>query len=373
LRHDEISTDIIELREMPDWVRWMRDELARTGNDLPTPETCMDFVQAAIRLAQRVRKATGHLPTSLRNHLIEAAILHQCWKRQTLSRKGDRRVQVSRIATLDALEFVQHTAGNNYLMTTADGNEYEVKFPSPQREFALATEVAFSAVAQLMGISVPPFAVVSVDVELAARAGIRGNQSKSKFWGGTLDSSRALLCLGLRSEDILSLDGTGRSGFPPHSNTFGSLIGISLLNVLALNTIQQRQSFKNLNGRAEVVFTDFSHCALGADWGRFTEAKNKGPIPCAPLNQKIRSYEQLEPWIRRAEQADLDQVCELLIKLPACWYGNRPAMAVAIVEKLRHRIANLRPIILNLIESGYFQNIKAKPGKSLFVNIARPA
>jgi hypothetical protein len=141
-----MSTDFIELREMPEWIQWMKNELADTDIDVPSAETSMDFVCAAIRLARRVRKIGGHLPTALRNRLIAASILHQCWKRQALTREKDKRIQANRFSILEALEFVQHTVGTDYLMTTSDGHQYEVKFPSPQREFALATEVTFRTV-----------------------------------------------------------------------------------------------------------------------------------------------------------------------------------------------------------------------------------
>jgi hypothetical protein len=366
LRHDELSIDI-ELREMPNWIEWMESELGSTDIDLPSAETCMDFVRAAILLAQRIRKASGHLPPPLRNQLIEAAILHQCWKRQSLSYGKNKHMHVSRIPMLEALEFVRHTVSTDYVMKMSDGNQYEVKFPSPQREFALATEVVFSVFARLMGISVPSLGLISVDARLAARAGIRSIQVASQLWSEKLDPSAGLHCLGIRSLDMLKLNEEGKPGFPSHPNTFSALVGVTLFNILALNTIQQRQSFKRLNSHAELVFIDFSHCAHGGDWRRFVEAKNRERITCGPLNEKIKSYEQLEPWIKRAEQVDLNQLCELAIKLPAQWYGNNPGLAVAVIEKLRHRILNLRGIILNLIDVGYFRNIGTQFAKSLSV------
>jgi hypothetical protein len=42
-------------------------------------------------------------------------------------------------------------------------------------------------------------------------------------------------------------------------------------------------------------------------------------------------------------------------------------MALAVIEKLRHRIANLRAIVLNLIHVGYFENIRTQVGNSLSI------
>jgi hypothetical protein len=356
VRHERAFLEL-ELHEMPYWVQWIKNDLVHAGMDLPSPETCLDFIRAALDVARRVRRVSGHLPASLRSVLIQSTILHQCWIRQTaVHRKNRSRIQLSTINCLDAMEFVSRIGSKEYVMTTSDGHDYDVQFPTAQRIVALATAVICSELARAMGIPVPLVGLIQVSDRLAARAGVQsviGRITASAF-----DSDGVLPCLGMRSMEMLDLDHRGRPvAIPLHPRTFGLLAGATVFNILILNTIQQRQVFRVLNGKAEPVLTDFCHCAMDADWPRFLKAGLREPIACAPLTHKISSYEQLEPWVRRAEQVDLDRICEIAIKLPAEWYGHKPALVPAVMEKVHQRIGDLRETIFHLIHAGYFNSI----------------
>ncbi len=356
VRHEDILLGP-EFAELPFWSEWIQDEFNAGPIDTPSAESCLDFIRAAIKLAGRIRRCSRHFPSSLRRRLMEAAILYQCWQRQKaiVEKARHRHIQSCCIPHFEATDFVRRVGRGEYLMTISGESQYEVKFPEQHSKCALATEVIGTELARAMGIPTTPLALINVCRRLATRAGFAVDRHVSRA-NPTFD--RELHCLGLRCVESQA-DQNARPERFIHPRTAHVEIGVTVFNVLTLNTVQQREVFRPVEGRYEPVFKDFNHSLNDADWASFLRAGIREPIPCPPLSFKIKSYEQLEPWIRRAEQVNLDQICETAVKLPCEWYDNKPAIVAAVIEKLHERVTRLRAILLHAIRSNYFENMRS--------------
>jgi hypothetical protein len=129
-------------------------------------------------------------------------------------------------------------------------------------------------------------------------------------------------------------------------------------------------TFRALKGHAEPFFRQFSHGLMDADWARFLKATYREPVPVV-FASRVKSYEQLEVWIKRIEQIDLDRICEVAMKLPPAWYGHKPMLVAAVTTKLGERRRDLRESILRLIRAGRFPSIRRHAGHfPLGTNIA---
>jgi hypothetical protein len=349
----------LELREFSDWVEWIKCNLASGGVDLPSEETCVLFAAASVQLANRVHRVCGHLPTSLRALLIQAAILHQCWTREVGLRVRQRPIAAlgPKAPILDALDLVRKSRSSEYRAVASDGHRYTIKFPMPVgREMALATEVICFGLATEMGLPVPPVSLVRVDTEMAARAGVLRDWDSDAL--SSVDGIDTLSCFGVREIAEVEMGERGKLHLPMSSRTSRWLAGATVFHILTLNAIFEKQVFCGLKGRAEPIFRDFSHCLMDTDWVRFKKATYREPVAYAAPASKVKSYEQLEVWVRRIEQIDLQRICELVVKLPGNWYQNKPMSVAATIEKLGERILDLRRSILHLINTGYFTGIQ---------------
>jgi len=164
--------------EISEWLNWMRRDLPAGGVELPGEDTSDLFATSAVRLAYRIRNLCRHLPASLRTKLIEAAILHQCWKhRMNLQKKlraicaGSPAIDIAQAATL-----IRGRPDGECLMEAADGCKYVVKFPKCYGDTALATEIICLALAKQMGLPVPAASVIVVSHSLARNSGLMGDR-----------------------------------------------------------------------------------------------------------------------------------------------------------------------------------------------------
>jgi hypothetical protein len=346
----------LEISEISEWLDWMRQELSLGGVDLPGEETCVLFAASSVRLAERIRYIYKHLPDTLRSLLIQAAILHQCWTRQLKLQGKLKKITdgVRELSLGEAVNFIRRRNTDEYLTEAADGHQYIVRFPRSDRETALATELICLELARDMGLPVPSSSVILVSRKLASEVGIVVERRTRYIANGSFFS-----CLGLRVDiDELKIADNGRPEVRASPANFRYLTGALVFNILTLNLIQRAPVFHHRSGRAEPIFVDHSHCLMDADWSRFLKATYKEPVPLTQLAEKIKSFEQLEPWLRRARNVDFDHIWELTFKLPPVWYGGRRMVVTNVMRKLEDRARNLRHSVEYLIETGNFPNIR---------------
>jgi len=339
----------------------MKTNLPLGGMDLPSEETCVRFAARSVWIAERVRRICRHFSPSLRATLIQAGLLHQCWARQVkLRTNGGRSAPlVSPLPRVDALAITQRHSAGVYSVECSDEQQYRVILPLSGKETALATQLLCLETAHGMGLPVSPVSLILLNRGIAANAGIQRDcrttcLSKDAF----CPCGQVLCCLGIREFEKVKVGPDGRPKLPLSPRAVRYTVGRMVFDLLVLNTIPEVPAFRNVNGRAEPLFGDFGHSLLDADWPRFLRATYRERVPLPQVSTKIRSFEQLEVWIRRVDQVNLDAISEPVFKLPSYWYNNRPTLVSAIVSKLSERRRDLRGIIHYLVKSGHFPGIQ---------------
>ena len=345
-----------EIYEISQWFDWMKYELPPGGIDLPSEETCVLFAALSVRLAERVRRLCRHLPGRLRTLLIQAAILHQCWNRQLRLQSRFKEVagRARTVRVDQAVKFVRRLPRDEYLVEAGDGNEYVVKFPRSDCETLLATETVCVELARQMGLPVPSSRMILVSRKLAGELGLLNDRWAQFVRDGCFS------CLGLRSIRELKAEENGKPPVRLNPKTFRYLTGAIIFDILTLNLIGRPPAFHDVNGRAEPIFMDHSHCLMDADWSRFLKATYREPVARSPIAHKVRSCAQLEPWLRRAQNVDFTRLWELVFELPPEWYGEQRVFVTSVLHKLEDRTRDLRRIVRYLIHTGFFPNVQGQ-------------
>jgi HipA-like kinase len=345
------------VNDISEWVNWMRRELPAGGIELPGEETSSWFAAWAISVASRVdRLCPRYFPPSLRTNLIEAAIVHQCWKHRADLQKRLRAIAGNRPGLgIDRATVVVRECHDGYsLMEAADGRTYIVKFPKRYGETALATEIVCLELARQMGLPVPTAKVILVSDILARHSGLTVGG-----WAGARSRGGVLRCLGLTLDfEELKMAEPGKPRAALTQRTRRYLIGKVVFDILTLNLAAKPPAFRDLNGHAEPVFMDHARCLADADWPRFLRATYWERFSLPRSANNVTSFDQLQPWIRRARNIDFDPIWELAFTLPAEWYGEERTSITSVLHKLDERARNLLRSIVYLVETGSFPNIK---------------
>ena len=133
--------------EVSEWLDWLRRELTLGGISLPEEETAVLFIEHALRLADRAQGVYRHLPDSLRQRLISASIIYQCWGLQKRLRKEGRpresgKLKVVAATSCLALLGTSGSAQQAELSTsnTMIGRHWRrISLPEPTGEFGRAS------------------------------------------------------------------------------------------------------------------------------------------------------------------------------------------------------------------------------------------
>lgn len=271
-------------------------------------------------------------------------VLYLCWDRELKLQRAHRQPcrTNSTILALNATELVRRINRERLVVEASDGHSYSIRFPNEERELALCTEVICFEIARLIGLPVPPVRVIVVNRSLACRAGILHGH------GGSARES--IPCLGVRElvDGIRPRDDT-RLGLPI-KGAKGSryLAGANVLNILTMNSFPEYPSFRVVNGHTEPFFKDFCHALKDADWFAFLRARRYEPLPNV-FGEKVGKYEQLEPWVKRLQQLEFNDICELAVKVPQEWYGNKPSLVIDVIRKLETRCQDIKACILHAV------------------------
>jgi hypothetical protein len=334
------------------WIEWVERCLTDASVDAPGPDTRLLVAARSVRLADRVsRLLRGHLPSSLRKALIEASILHQCWEAQAERGRRASQTATSVEDRLDAVSVIRKHSTGVYAIECSDGHTYSVKLPCHGEDTALATEFICLQIARQFGLPVRPARLVLLSRSLGAQLGVQANYAPPALHG----QQQHICCLGIRELGELTL------ALPANASTFRYSLGRMVFDIFALGTIAETAAPIDRNGRMQPTFGDFSHCMLDSDWPKFLSAGIHERCHHQPMAHRVRSYLQLDVWIRRAEKIDMQQIAERAFKLPPYWYGNKPLLLAGVLEKLVLRTTELRGIVYHLAKAGQFPELTNSP------------
>lgn len=322
-------SQLLELAEISEWVDWMRRTLPASDIQLPNEETSVLFAANAVRFAERIRPFCHHLPISLRSMVIEAGILRQCAvrQRQLRDRSKDAPERSHRgLAMLEGVSCVEPAdTRESPIVLANDGFHYVLRFHDARASARMATEAICLALARSMGLPTPGFATVSVSGKLHA---LIQNSPRN-----------TAACLGLRLTQTA----------PPESHRLA--LGFLIFDILTLN------SGREFPPRSQGV-VNLSHCLCDADWPHFLSSTYTDSLAFHRTATRVRSFVQLEPWLRKVQNVDMNPLWELAFHLPPQWFGDDRIGITRVLDKISARIGHLRNIVHHLVQTGYFLNIK---------------
>jgi hypothetical protein len=341
----------LEEMEISEWLDWMRRELPSGGAELPSEETSVLFAANAVHIADQVQAFGARLDPNLNRTLIQASLLHQCWTRQRAMLKDVECsiVTAGKLQTCHSIEFLRKL-GEDTLMRAADGRLYRVKFPQPERDTALATEIICLELARLMGLPVPRAAVILVNRKLAQEAGVTAK--------APLHKNGLFPCLGLLTINNMKENDGNWPEARPGGKEFLYRTGMLVFNVLVLHPMLESDILRVGGGLVKPIFLYRSHCMLEANWPRYVRATYKDQVGLPPLLvHRVRDIEELQVWVRKARNIDLNRLWELAFALPGSWYGGHRIALANVLKKIEKRIIDLPESVQYLARQGYFPNI----------------
>ena len=343
--------------ELSGWFDWMRREISLGGIDLPNEETSVLFAATAMQLASRLRATYRHPPDSLERAFIRSAIIFQCWKRQKeIKAESQWHGIVSKLRSVDAVKILRTIGktGRSHVVLANDGLQYVITLSSGFEDTTPATELICNEMARALGLCVPDVAAVFLRTKLAAGAHLA-------WQSGRVNVHSPEVCCGFRYLD--SPPSEGSSATP---RNLRHLIGGLVFDIWTLN-LAPRHLFANFNsvtGRTESVLLDHSHCLMGSDWGDFLKCTHETLAGPQGIAAKVHRWEQLEPWLLRVGNLDMNAIWELAFQMPPSWYGNRRQVLANVLDKLGERFWDLRRSVAHYLQRGYFVNMKLPPRPS---------
>jgi hypothetical protein len=356
------KSGLLEIVEISEWLDWMRRELPPGDVELPEEDTSVLIAANALRFTDRVRPLCYHLPIGMRSLLIEAVILHQCWSRQRKLWRGLPSDRNRGLRTVEGGRYIrQMSEEGHHLMEAHDGIRYVVKFASDRRQNTLSTEAICTAVGRLMHLSEVPSFVVTIDAKLGKKLAAIGIDSFK-------DTSNPGPGFGFRFVDPgTGIVKPGRRKAQPVSPTLRQSIGRLIFDILTLNPnlVPASTEFCTAAGGANLSLVDHGQCMMNADWQKFRCSTYAEAIGQSEVAGSVRTFSQLDPWIRCAEGLDMHEIWNLVFHLPPQWYGENRVGLVRVVDKLSERAWTLRRSIYALRQRGYFPNMEKLPSNAL--------
>jgi hypothetical protein len=339
--------------ETSEWFDWMRREIAEGGVDLPTEETSIIFAMHALHLRDRIRDVYHHLPTSLEHRLVASAIVYQCWQRQKSLQQEAKWPGIRRsneLQAFDATSYIRPTdmSGRHHLVEASNGLQYVVTVPTAGwTETLSATEVVCNELLRLMGLNARKGAVIALAPKLRMLA-----RTDCKLWSDRKVISTTAFCLGFQVEAT-----------PANGQHFRQLMGTLVFDIWTLN-LSSREPISSLDSAAPRIKktpVNNSGCLMGANWTAFCDSTFQSlpaPQPNAP---KFKHWKQLEPWLRRLNDLDLNSIWTLASRMPPQWHGGHLQHLAHVLDMLENRKSNIRSSVHNLASVGYLPNIKLPP------------
>jgi hypothetical protein len=255
-------------------------------------------------------------------------------------------VAESTSAKLVAVEEIRRMRGGtqSHLMRCSDCNCYVVKFPNnPQGIDILSNELLGGRIAQLLGLSVAPGAIVYIDPELVLL-------SEEMYMERNLqrDPCQAGLCFGSRYATDPSY-GTAWDFLPDKLvvgvENLGDFLGMLVFDLWTRNSDGRQAIFF----RAEpehpyrVQMIDQGFCFRG-----YLEqfAPLRSTYDRWRVYENVRSIDAFEPWLTRVEEIDEVALAAIAEGIPICWYDH-DALRI-LLDRLYAQRTKVRDLLFSL-------------------------
>ncbi len=253
-----------------------------------------------------------------------------------------------------AVETIRRMRGGaqSHLMRCSDGFYYVVKprnNPQVQRNTGriLANELLGSRLAALLGLPVPPCAVVDVSAELIEL------------------SSDLRIQVGGRSEPWLPGPhfGSRYPGDPVHTVVIDLLPDEELRDVENLNDflgiLCADKLACNVNGRQAIflpspsgsgyraLFVDQGFYFGAADW-KFPDAAMRGLYPRSRVYHGVRGLHAFEPYLERIERRiTIEELGSIASEIPMEWYSGEVEELEALLDQVDARRKQVRRMLID--------------------------
>lgn len=227
-----------------------------------------------------------------------------------------------------ALHHVKRMRGSSqsHLMLCSDGNLYIVKFRNnPQHRRVLCDEILGTYLAQLIGLPVPPLAIVEVGEKL-----IRESPSlRIEFPGATvlLEPGRHF-----GSRHVLTgLPGEVFDLFPTKElhrvSNLDAFAGAIAFDLWTCNSDERQALFTKLSWMQDyfVTFIDQGNCFGGQDWD-MPSSLWRGLYNNLEVYSSIHAWtdgDPFSPWDRRILKFDPELLRKVCAVIPETWYDNQ--------------------------------------------------
>jgi len=229
-------------------------------------------------------------------------------------------------------------AAQSHLMRCLDGNCYVVKFPNnPQGIDVLANEFLGGRIAELLGLSVSPGAVVYVDLELVSL-------SEEMYIEKLPDKipCQAGLCFGSRFPiDLSNGLGVNYPNLVPTSHALvhdilpdkflgdvenvAEFLGMLVFDLWTRNTGGRQVVFvrkePQLPYRAQMIDQGFCFRGYIENFNALRSTYNRWRV-----YENVRSIDAFEPWLTLVEQTDEEVLATAAEGIPNGWYTDNDAL-----------------------------------------------
>lgn len=117
-------------------------------------------------------------------------------------------------------------------------------------------------------------------------------------------------------------------------------------------------TFSAVSSKVESVLVDHSHCLMDANWRNYSNSSRHTLPASQESGLGVKRWEQLEPWLQRIQNLDMNPLWELSFQMPPNWYGGSMSDLANVLNKLQVRGTDIRQSVHQYIHAGYLPNIK---------------
>jgi len=242
------------------------------------------------------------------------------------------------------------------LMLGADGKLWVVKFKNnPQHLRVLANELIATKIAEAVGLSVPPSAVVEVSEwlvrnspEMVVELGrgkrescAAGLQFGSQFVGGLMPGQVVDYLPEAQMDEVRNL---------------AEFAGILAVDKWTGNCNGRQAVFERRprERKYRATFIDQGFCFNAGEWS-FPDPPLRGVFARNQVYAQVTGWDSFEPWLSRVEGFTAETLGKIAEQVPPEWYGGDGRM----IERLMETMLGRRPRVRELI--GAFRASSREP------------
>ena len=248
------------------------------------------------------------------------------------------------------LQAVQHLrpmrgGSQSHLMRASDGAFYVVKFQNnPQHIRVLANEFLAGRLARLLDLPVPEVKIIAVSDWLVRHSAEM--RVRSAAGSALCSSGRQLGSLHSRGEAEGDLFDYLPDPILEQVTNLRDFARMLVFDKWTSNDDGRQAIFRKPPGkrRYRATFIDHGYCFGAGEW-TYTDAAARGVFANYSVYRQVQGWEDFEPTLEKAEQADIDQLWSCAAGLPEEWYeGDRTGLE-RLIEELYRRRSRIRDLI----------------------------